>query len=145
MLITIVAASMLNVTETTVMHNYRKGSTALLRTFLWMTHIATSNFKDSTMFKRLIPCHFLESPDKLAAAGCTGQTPSFNLWNAGLLHGEISTKMCTRCSSRCTLRWISQQFMMIEPDLQIVREDDGPAGPSTKKMMGPFSNPRVIP
>ena len=40
--------------------------------------------------------------------------PDITLYRAGIYKVEISTKVCTWCSNRCTLRWISQQPMRIE-------------------------------
>ena len=40
---------------------------------------------------------------------------NFNHCNTGLLHVEISTEVCTCCSSKLTLQWISQTPRMIEP------------------------------
>ena len=40
------------------------------------------------------------------------KAPTF--YHAGLFQLDISTEMCTCCSSRCTLQWTSQQPVMTE-------------------------------
>ena len=48
---------------------------------------------------------------------------------------------CIRCTS---YRYVLVSAKLL-PELQIVEEEDGPMDPSTRKMMGCFSNPWVRP
>ena len=53
-------------------------------------------------------------------------------------HPAISPSVCLFA------HFVSRHFLDFQSaisELQIVREDGGPAGPSTREMMGPFSDP----